>query len=220
MTPASLISDRKKRPHVADETPQLVEGEEIAIDLRDRGLAAFLAWLIPGAGHMYQRRWGKGILFFACVMGTFFSGMYFGGGKVVYASWGETAEQRRLYYFLQVGVGLPSIPAMIQAKFPPPPPTNVETPPWRRFMAPPYFPREPYRDPETGERYMDELSKWNTKYGDGFEIGTVYTVIAGLLNVLVIFDAWGGPAFAVVDERRRKGAQDKPPPEKSSGGTS
>jgi hypothetical protein len=215
---SGVVFPRQSAAHVVDETPQLIEGEEIAIDLRDRGLAAFLAWLVPGAGHMYQRRYGKGLLFFACVMGTFCSGMYFGGGKVVYASWGETAEQRRLYYFLQVGVGLPTMPAIVQAQYPPPPP-HVEAPAWRRFMAPPYFPKQPpYTDPETGERYNDELAKWNKMYGDGFEIGTVYTVIAGLLNVLVIFDAWGGPAFAVVDERRRKGVQDKPPPDKTSGG--
>jgi hypothetical protein len=24
-------------------------------------------------------------------------------------------------------------------------------------------------------------------------LGTVYTMIAGLLNILVIYDAWGGP---------------------------
>jgi hypothetical protein len=208
---------------VSDETPQLVEGEEIAIDLRDRGWAAFLAWLIPGAGHMYQGRWGKGILFFVCIMGSFISGMYFGGGKVVYAAWGEDPEQRRLYYFLQVGVGLPTMPALVQAQFPPPPP-DVEVSAWRRFMAPPYFPKRQHEggpgrfvDPQTGMEFTDELSKWNYIYGDGFEIGTVYTVVAGLLNVLVIFDAFGGPAFAVVDERRKKTVADKPPPKPSVG---
>jgi hypothetical protein len=39
----------------------------------------------------------------------------------------------------------------------------------------------------------DELSKWNYDQGEYFEIGTVFTVVAGLLNLLVIFDAYGGP---------------------------
>jgi hypothetical protein len=37
-----------------------VQPEPVSIDLRDPWLAAFLAWLVPGLGHMYQRRWGKG----------------------------------------------------------------------------------------------------------------------------------------------------------------
>jgi hypothetical protein len=28
-------------------------------------------------------------------------------------------------------------------------------------------------------------------------LGTVFTMIAGLLNVLAIYDAWGGPAYAI-----------------------
>ena len=33
--------------------------------------------------------------------------------------------------------------------------------------------------------------------GPFFELGTVYTLIAGLLNILAIYDAWGGPVGAV-----------------------
>src|SRR5690242_14086203 len=50
------------------------------IDLRDPWLAAFLAWLVPGLGHMYQRRWGKGGLFMTCILATFFYGLWLGGG--------------------------------------------------------------------------------------------------------------------------------------------
>ena len=32
-----------------------------------------------------------------------------------------------------------------------------------------------------------------------FEIGTIYTVIAGLLNVLAIYDAWGGPVLPAME---------------------
>ena len=34
---------------------------------------------------------------------------------------------------------------------------------------------------------------WHEHYGSYFDLGTVFTMVAGLLNVLVIFDAWGGP---------------------------
>src|SRR3954471_17774396 len=55
----------------------------VSIDLRDPWLAAFLAWLVPGLGHMYQRRWGKGGLFMTCILATFFYGLWLGGGRVV-----------------------------------------------------------------------------------------------------------------------------------------
>ncbi len=38
------------------------------VDLRNRYLAALLAWLIPGAGHLYQGRRTKGQLFFVCIL--------------------------------------------------------------------------------------------------------------------------------------------------------
>ena len=34
-----------------------------SLDLKNPGLAAFLAWLIPGLGHIYQGRILKGVLF-------------------------------------------------------------------------------------------------------------------------------------------------------------
>ena len=38
--------------------------QPIEIDLKEPWLAALLAWLVPGLGHIYQGRTGKGILFF------------------------------------------------------------------------------------------------------------------------------------------------------------
>jgi hypothetical protein len=32
------------------------------------------------------------------------------------------------------------------------------------------------------------------------EVGTIYTTIAGLLNVLAIYDAFEGPAYADIDD--------------------
>jgi hypothetical protein len=48
--------------------------------------------------------------------------------------------------------------------------------------------------------------------GRNFELGTLYTMIAGLLNVLAIFDAYGGPAFPEPTGR------EEPPPDKPPGG--
>ena len=172
------------------------------IELKDPRLAAFLAWLIPGLGHLYQGRTGKGVLFFVCIVGTFLYGLYLGDGRVVYAS---TPILARWQYFCQVGVGLPALPAVVQ-KFrvddgkPPLFGDNFERPPRMTGGDPPQS-----RDLSGNQvLHPDELAKWNHDYNDMFEMGTVYTVIAGLLNILVIFDAYGGPLVILPPENKKK----------------
>src|SRR5437667_4081701 len=46
--------------------------------------AAFLSYLVPGLGQIYQGRVAKGILFLVCVYGLFFYGMALGKSKNVY----------------------------------------------------------------------------------------------------------------------------------------
>jgi hypothetical protein len=175
----------------------------VEIDLKDPRLAAFLAWLIPGAGHIYQGRTGKGVLFFVCIVGTFLYGLYIGNGRVVYASTANVFSRPfldRWQYICQVGVGLPALPALVQRERM----REHKAPLFGdNFMRPPYdfpppeqaggFKSVDQTDPSHTVEHPDELSKWNYEYGEYFDIGTVFTVIAGLLNVLVIFDAYGGP---------------------------
>ena len=64
-------------------------------------------------------------------------------------------------------------------------------------MAPP----RPARDPNAGKRLnalagqptLDDLQRRLHRY---FDVGTAYTMIAGLLNVLAIYDACCGPVIA------------------------
>jgi len=190
------------------------------IDLKDPRLAAFLAWLVPGLGHFYQGRTGKGVLFFVCILGTFFYGLYIGKGRVVYASTepipsrGFLAE--RWQYVCQLGVGLPALPALVQRHR-----VVNGNPPlfgWsldNNFMRPPYthatkppgvtgFYSQDQSDTQHEITHPDELAKWNYDLGEYFEIGTVFTVIAGLLNVLAIFDAYGGPLVIPPAEDKKK----------------
>ena len=101
---------------------------EETVDLKNRNLAAVLAYLIPGAGHFYQRRWFKGLLYSVCILGTFFCGVCLGEGRSVYMSYytfvqngpgiqDQHSYRKRNYgYLSQVLVGLPSLPAMIQSR--------------------------------------------------------------------------------------------------------
>ncbi|MEO2045316.1 MAG: DUF6677 family protein [Pirellulales bacterium] len=175
--------------------------DSIEIDLHQPWLAALLAWALPGLGHIYQGRTGKGLLFFVCVLGTFVYGLYLGGGKVVYASVpGE--PQYRWQYWCQLGVGLPAAPALVQRRRV----LNHQQPLWSGLMAPPRLqPVETKDDSQHISIQPDELGKWTVDLHPRFELGTVYTVIAGLLNILVICDAYAGPL--VLAHRQEKPTQ-------------
>lgn len=168
---------------------------EEVVDLKDPIIAAVLAWLIPGLGHLYQRRTAKGLLFMICILSTFFFGLFCSSGHAVYASW--TDWDRRLPYLCQVGVGLPALPALVQTYLV----RSGKAPLFGGVMAPPATPQE--------------LNDWYRRLNKYFELGTVYTMIAGLLNVLAIYDAWGGPVQLVEDDRRKKPGGDPDPPSSS-----
>jgi hypothetical protein len=183
--------------------------DAIEIELKQPILAAVLAWMVPGLGHIYQGRTGKGLLFFICVLGTFFYGLYLGGGKVVYAAvpW---EQQYRWQYWCQLGAGLVSTPMLVQRHRV----LDRREPLWGGFMAPPGNQPVPWKD-DSGNMTMqpNELAMWTVQYHPYFELGTVYTVIAGLLNVLVICDAAGGPLVIVHPDK--KGEKQKGEPQDS-----
>lgn len=172
----------------AGDTSTSPADERIEINLKDPAFAAFLAWLLPGLGHWYQGRRHKAVIFFVCIFGTFMYGLYLGEGRVVYASWRE--NDHRPHYLCQVAVGLPALPALIQAKRANP----IPFPFYEDFMVPPQVTPEGGAKPDG----LDALHKRLNRY---WELGTVYTMIAGLLNILAIYDAWGGPAYSIAENK-------------------
>jgi hypothetical protein len=198
--------------------------DPIEIELKDPRLAAFLAWLIPGLGHFYQGRTGKGVLFFVCILGTFYYGLYIGGGRVVYAStepvFSRSFLTERWQFVCQAGVGLPALPAVVQrarVRSNNPPLLSGSFDEWSmRPPRPGLAGRFESKDPTSGQivQHPDELSKWNYDLGENFEIGTVFTVIAGLLNILAIFDAYGGPL--VIPAEQKPGDDKTAPADKDS----
>jgi hypothetical protein len=83
------------------------------IPFKNRWLAGVFAFLVPGAGHLYQGRWFKGILCGVCVLGTFFFGMELGDWSVVY--WKKDPLNMLNPYYAHVFVGLPALPAIFQS---------------------------------------------------------------------------------------------------------
>jgi hypothetical protein len=172
--------------------PHTVHVDDCEVDLKNRYVASVLAILFPGAGHYYQGRKNKAYLFCACVLGLFVLGMFIGRGRVVYASW--SPDDFRIQYPAQALVGLPAAPSLVQAWI-----GNRD--PERKFlngfMAPPPI------NPMTGNN-RDTLSKWHLEASAAFELGTLYTSVAGLLNLLVILDAFAGPMPLPQSDQRRK----------------
>jgi hypothetical protein len=153
-----------------------------AVALKNPPLAALLAWLVPGLGHFYQGRTGKGILYAVCILGLYGVGLALGQGHNVYWRWINpltNAEQFRFSYVCQFFVGLPSLPALIQATLQ-------------------WFGHGPILGGLMAEPPQDVINALHSG-GKLAEVSSVYTMVAGLLNVLAIYDAYDGPAYADED---------------------
>ena len=197
------------------------QSSEQSIQLKDPFVAGVLAWLVPGLGHFYQGRNAKGALFTICILGTFLYGLYLGGSKEV--GWGRAvyysfrSNDWRLPWLCQIGVGLPTVPmTLLQA--------NLQGPALRWLHGAAPFARS--RSSEERSRSLEErpfpspaapgqmnLAWINRLLPHYYELGTVYTMIAGLLNILAVYDACCGPVPAEPakkDDERPKGKRGRP----------
>jgi len=166
--------------------------------LKNPFLAAFLAWLVPGLGHWDQGRREKAVLFFVCIMSVFLFGCYLGSdseygvARVVYAKWNK--GEKRLYFIPQAFIGLAAIPATLQESL-----VKEGLPPrWGGLMAPP---NSPSADKPKNNPTFNDLQKRLARY---FELGTIFTVIAGFMNILVVFDAVSGPVIEPERDNKKK----------------
>lgn len=173
--------------------------------------AAFLGFLIPGLGQVYQGRTGKGLLFFFGLYSLFFYGMWMGQWKNVWLP--DVSDQppleigsgkyegvpSSLYYrpqFLgQFWIGVASWPAVVQYR------TFDKNQKEHRILR--SFQRAP------SEEELNDIQRAGDKRID---LGWVYTVIAGVLNLLVIYDALAGPMFSEPPAWAKKEDEDEPKP--------
>jgi hypothetical protein len=159
--------------------------------------AGLLSYLVPGLGQIYQGRIGKGLLFLVCLYGMFFYGMALGSWKNVYLPdtardrslnpWNLPAPMANLYNRMQFAgqfwIGVAAWPAIYQ-----------------------YWTFDPERKEGTWLSMFDrtpdeaELNRLQREGDKTWDLGWVYTVIAGVLNILVIYDAFAGPAFVDAEE--------------------
>ena len=190
-------------------------------------LPAFLSYLVPGLGQIYQGRVAKGILFFVCVLTLFYYGMYLGSWSNVYLPHSEKENNpwnlraplvdfyNRPQFLAQFWVGIATWPSVVQyAAYDEYAETGLL---FGSYQRTPYENRSATSGGETpaerkqarkGVKQNEALADWRGKTinelqmeGDkGWDLGWVFTVIAGVLNLMVIYDALAGPAFVVVPE--------------------
>ena len=87
-------------------------------DEKNPFISGILAVLIPGAGHFYQGRMLKGVIYSVSILGLFIWGQKLGEGMVVYnlPDKGGAFRHVSLSYAAQLGTGIVAAPALIQNK--------------------------------------------------------------------------------------------------------
>jgi hypothetical protein len=166
--------------------------------------AALMSYLIPGLGQVYQGRIAKGLLFFVCLYALFFYGLWLGKMRNVWLPDARhlppveivgvklegvpKALAYRPQFLGQFWIGVAAWPAIFQYAAGGGPADADDAPAGA----------EPRKLPVIGtymrtpsEKELNDLQRDGNKRWD---LGWVYTLIAGVLNVLVIYDALAGPA--------------------------
>jgi hypothetical protein len=158
-------------------------------------LAGFLSYLVPGLGQVVQGRIGKGLLFFFCLYGLFFFGQYLGGWRNVYIYESNRPAQNagkarvfemlldRVRFFAQFWIGVAAWPAVVQ---------HLTYDPLEEHAVLKNYQRRPTEDEQNAQLRNSDKAP---------DLGWMYTVIASVLNILVIYDALAGPAYAATAAR-------------------
>lgn len=130
-------------------------------------LACTLAWLVPGAGHLYLRRPFKAVTFFCLVLLTFFLGLSLHGRAYLVDD--EQPLLSALATFANVGAGPLDLLARTRT-----------------------YQELAYRLPPEGQPGHDALQSRTRQrvLEPTYEYGTTFILTAGLMNILLILDAF------------------------------
>lgn len=130
-------------------------------------VACLLAWLVPGLGHLYLGRKGRAGVFFAVVVSLFALGVASGGAASLF-------EQRQPLTFLATLDNLATGPIDLISRY-------------ATYGAIVYaLPGE-----EGDSRRSELLERLRTRVRSvTYEYGTTFLLTAGLMNILLILDAF------------------------------
>jgi hypothetical protein len=146
------------------DTAQKAEAPAVPTNLWYLSVLCLLGWMIPGAAHMMLKRPKRAIAFFVCIVVLFVWGLNLGA-----RIWHYEPQQPLTFFAMvsQTGVGVPYFAARVIAS---------------------------YSRNHSGFSLYDFANRFNFGEGDikavTFEYGNTFTWVAGLLNFLVILDAY------------------------------
>ncbi|MDF1665187.1 MAG: hypothetical protein P1V97_25720 [Planctomycetota bacterium] len=136
-------------------------------------VAALLAWLVPGLGHLYLGRKFKGIMFTVLINGLFLSGWVMSHGEAMSL---HKEDGHRYAFIAEVGAGGPTLLSLaythapeIGSGFDKDKALDYAAERETRSRTPEYYTRLPW-----------------------YETGLLYCMVAGLLNFLVVYEASTG----------------------------
>jgi hypothetical protein len=152
---------------MAERTSTRLEGALVI-----RGLiAGALAWLAPGAGHLYTGARRRAAVFFALVALTLLLGLVFDGNFAVADPRAPVLTRLQVAANLSLGPVEPLLRTSLYGTL-----VYVNAPPPRRGLAP--------EVEQALERREQRFFRTWSSYG------TAYLMAASLMNVLLILDAW------------------------------
>jgi len=140
-------------------------------------VAGILAWVIPGAGHVYLRRTARGLILCVCINGLFWAGVAFGG---VF-----TVDPLRQPWWVpaQMGAGVSGLASWYrQQQY-----RQVVT---DQIGIDPVPPREPRAARQWWDTYTEALAERGLALVYPTDSAArAYSGVAGMLNVMCVFDA-------------------------------
>ncbi len=138
--------------------------------------AAVLAWVIPGAGHVFLKRTLRGVILCICVNGLFWSGVAFGGTFTV------EPLRERWWFVAQMLAGASGGAGWLMQ--------HRARDRVTKSLHLPYDPEDHSSSDLWWESYSNELAK--RKLALTYPADTVaraYTGVAGMLNLMCVIDA-------------------------------
>src|SRR5688500_16903974 len=146
------------------ETAEKAEAPPVTTNLWHLSVMCLLGWMVPGAAHLLLKRPKRALAFFFCIVVLFMWGLNLGA-----RIWHYEPQQPLTFFAMvsQTGVGVPYFAARAIAS---------------------------YSRNHSGFSLYDFANRFNFGEGDikavTFEYGNTFTWVAGLLNFLVILDAY------------------------------
>lgn len=143
-----------------------------------RPVPAVAAWLLPGLGHVLIGQTRRGLIIGSAILGLWLAGLLIGGISVIdHKPVGDGMRQRFSLWFLGQAMLSPSLAVNLAHQ-------------QLKQVSVARFDHTPQPDDQPRPVFTPAL-------GRVAEIGTLYTALAGLLNLLAIMDvAWGRPRHA------------------------